>query len=51
LIANELSKALPNVIELTGGMSAKDRKIALERLSSVPSNSNFVIVATGRFVG
>lgn len=51
VIANALKEALPNVITLTGGMSAKERKAALERLSSIPAESNFVIVATGRFVG
>lgn len=38
-------------ITLTGGMSAKERKAALERLSSIPAESNIVIVATGKFVG
>jgi hypothetical protein len=32
-------------------MSAKERKAAHERLSSIPAESNFIIVATGRFVG
>ncbi|NSW89531.1 MAG: DEAD/DEAH box helicase family protein [Firmicutes bacterium] len=51
VIVNALKEALPNVITLTGGMSAKERKAALERLSSIPAESNFVIVATGKFVG
>ena len=51
LIADQLSKALPNVIELIGGMSAKERRAALGRLSSIPANENIVIVATSRFVG
>lgn len=51
LIADQLSKALPNVIELIGGMSAKERRASLGRLSSIPANENIVIVATGRFVG
>lgn len=51
LIAKELSKTIPNVIELTGGMTAKERKNKLERLSSIPPDDNIVIVATGRFVG
>ena len=51
LIADRLSKSIPNVIVLTGGMSAKERKAALERLSSIPPDGNIVIVATGRFVG
>lgn len=51
LIAEELSKTIPNVIELTGGMTTKERKAKFERLSSIPLDSNIVIVATGRFVG
>lgn len=51
LIAAELAKTIPNVIELTGGMTTKERKAKLERLSSTPHDSNIVIVATGRFVG
>jgi len=47
----QLSKVLPNVIELIGGMSARERKAALEKLSDVPAKENIVIVATGRFVG
>ncbi|WP_443112493.1 DEAD/DEAH box helicase family protein [Dehalobacter sp. DCM] len=51
LIANQLSEALPNVVELIGGMSTKERRSALEKLASIPANENIVIVATGRFVG
>ena len=51
VIASSLKEVLPNVITLTGGMSAKERRAALERLSSIPEESNFVIVATGKFVG
>lgn len=51
IIAGALEEVLPNVITLTGGMSAKERKEALIKLSSIPEKSNFVIVATGRFVG
>ncbi|WP_338055994.1 TOTE conflict system archaeo-eukaryotic primase domain-containing protein [Thermanaerosceptrum fracticalcis] len=51
VIANALKEVLPNVITLTGGMSAKERKAALERLSSIPAESNIAIVATGKFVG
>ena len=51
LIARELSKTIPNVIELTGGMAAKERKTRLIRLSSIPPDENIVIVATGRFIG
>lgn len=51
LITDQLSKVVPNVIELIGGMSSRERKAALERLSGIPAKENIVIVATGRFVG
>lgn len=51
LISEALSQSLPNVIALTGGMSAKERRTAFERLSNIPEESNVVIVSTGRFVG
>lgn len=51
LISEALSQSLPNVIVLTGGMSAKERRMAFERLSDIPEESNVVIVSTGRFVG
>ncbi len=51
LIARELSKTIPNIIELTGGMSAKERKTKLLALSNISPDENIVIVATGRFVG
>ncbi|WP_312813850.1 TOTE conflict system archaeo-eukaryotic primase domain-containing protein [Sedimentibacter sp.] len=50
-IAEELSKTIPNVIELTGGMTAKERKNKIEKLLNIPPDDNIVIVATGRFVG
>ncbi len=51
LITDQLSKVLPNVIVLIGGMPARERKAVLERLSGIPAKENIVIVATGRFVG
>jgi superfamily II DNA or RNA helicase len=51
IIANSLKGKVANVITLTGKMSAKLRREALERLESIPEKDGFVIVATGRFVG
>lgn len=51
LLKTELSKTIPNVIELTGSLTAKQRRIHLETLSSIPQGDNFVIVATGKLVG
>lgn len=50
-LAKALREVLPNVITLTGGMSAKARKTSLEMISTVPTDSSIVLVATGRFVG
>lgn len=47
-LAAELKEKVPNVITLTGSMSAKERK---ESLSILSREKNIVIVATGRFIG
>lgn len=39
------------VISLVGGMSAKAKRQAIERLSSLPEKTRFLIVATGKYVG
>lgn len=51
LLANALKEKIPNVIVLTGGMSSKEKKIEIEKLSEIPKESSTVIVATGKFVG
>lgn len=50
-LAKALRETLPNVISLTGSMSAKERKGALAALAEIPAEQNFVLVATGKFVG
>lgn len=51
LLAAELSKTVPHVIVLQGGMGRKSLKLALETLRSIPPDEGRVVVATGRFVG
>ncbi|WP_312699205.1 TOTE conflict system archaeo-eukaryotic primase domain-containing protein [Sedimentibacter sp.] len=51
LISEELSQKIPNVIELTGGMTVNERKSKMERIAGVHPEDSVVIVATGRFVG
>lgn len=51
LLASELSKSVPHVIALQGGMGRKPLKSALDRLKSIPPGEGRVVVATGRFVG
>jgi superfamily II DNA or RNA helicase len=50
-LADALSCVLPNVITLTGSMSAKERKEAFASLAGLPAGSEAVIVATGKFAG
>ncbi|MBT9141272.1 MAG: putative DNA repair helicase RadD [Dehalococcoidia bacterium] len=50
-LANALRKSLSNVITLTGSMSTKARKDALVTLTEIPADQNFVLVATGKFIG
>jgi superfamily II DNA or RNA helicase len=50
-ITRRLSRFGKNVIVLTGGMKAKERKQATAALESVPDGEERVIVATGRYLG
>jgi superfamily II DNA or RNA helicase len=51
VLADALRKTLPNVVTLTGSMSGKERKAAMEVLATTPKESSVVVVATGKFVG
>lgn len=51
LLADVLEKANANVIRLTGGASAKEKREVMERLRAIPQGEQFVIVATGKYVG
>ncbi len=51
LLADTLDKICPNVIRLIGKNSAKEKRITLERLHSIPKDEQLVIVATGKYVG
>ncbi len=51
IIADALKETMSNVVTLTGGMTVKEKKFQMEMLSSIPKESNVVIVATGKFVG
>jgi superfamily II DNA or RNA helicase len=39
------------VIILYGGMKAKERRAAIERLTSIPDDEERLVLATGRFAG
>ena len=47
----ELEKFCPNVIQLLGTSSKKEKQAAMEQLKAVPEDEPFVIVATGKYVG
>ena len=51
LLADRLSRFAKNVIVLSGGMSAGDRRKTAEALQSVPDGVERVLVATGRYLG
>ena len=46
-----LSGQCRNIITLVGTVSQKERRETLARLSSIPEDEPFVIIATGRYVG
>ena len=51
LLAERLSQIAKNVIVLSGGMGARDRRKTAEALEMVPDDSERVLVATGRYLG
>jgi len=51
ILADELEKNIPNVIRLVGGSSVKEKREVLERLHTIPKDEQFIIVATGKYVG
>lgn len=51
ILANTLEKEVRNVIRLTGGSTAKEKRETLNRLHAIPKDEQFIIVATGKYVG
>jgi len=51
ILADTLKDFIPSIITLTGSMSAKERKAAMEKLAQTPLEKSIVLVATGRYVG
>jgi hypothetical protein len=51
LLAGALGDAARHVVVLHGGVSAKLRRAALERLAQVPPEESRLILATGRYIG
>lgn len=50
-LSENLKRTIPDVISLTGGMGRKKTNEVLEKISSIPKNKPFVLVATGSFIG
>jgi superfamily II DNA or RNA helicase len=51
LLAQRLSKEIPNVITLQGGMGRKELQNALDSVAHTSDNFGRVILATGRYIG
>ena len=51
LLTNELSKRIPDVILLMGGMGVKGTRETMYRISEIPNERPLTLVATGRYIG
>ena len=50
-LSKNLSKHIPDVISLTGGMGTKDTREVLKRIAEVPLDKSLTLVATGKYIG
>lgn len=50
-LAQMMAPLADHVVQLIGADSAKGKRLALERLQSIPTSESLVIVATGKYVG
>jgi superfamily II DNA or RNA helicase len=50
-LAEQLKDDADAVISITGKGSAKEKRMALERLESVPPSHSLIVLATGRYIG
>lgn len=51
LLAQKLKREVADVITLMGGMGKKQTREAFNHLNSIAAHRNFIIVATGHFIG
>ncbi len=49
--AERLTRLARNLIILQGGMKTKDRRAAIEQLTTIPESEERLVLATGRFIG
>lgn len=50
-LAQQLSKVVPHIITMQGGMGRKELQAALDGLAGTPQTAGRVVLATGRFIG
>ena len=50
-LAKKIKEQVPDVVTLTGGMGKKSIKQAFQNLVDIPTDRNFILVATGHFIG
>ena len=50
-LAQMLEPIAKHVIQLVGADSSKEKKLALQQLSTIPPSESLVIVATGKYIG
>ncbi len=50
-LAEKLKARCKNVIVLTGGLKARERKEMSDKLQSIPADEELVLVATGKYIG
>lgn len=50
-LAERFRKFTRHLVVLKGGMTAKDRKKAMEHLASIPAAEERLVLATGRYIG
>jgi superfamily II DNA or RNA helicase len=51
LLAEMLNKNIPDVMTLTGGSKAKEKREILARITSAPADRQLTMVATGKYIG
>ncbi len=51
VLQKELSKTVPNIIVLSGGMAKKELKETLLRLAAISDKEPFLLLSTGQFIG
>lgn len=51
ILANLLAEKCDNIITIVGSMTVKEKRETMEKLTELPKESSFVIIATGKYVG